>query len=109
MVTEDPTQQTRWFAADAIKNSDDKTPKDVIELSLTRLMQFGTMPLPVVQQVLAALTQVDPRKEDRYHTRIIHYLIQLAYGDGYAGTPLPALAKKSVFPLTGSELIACSY
>lgn len=66
---------------------DDKSSTDRALTALTRLMLFGHVTVATVPPILAALG-VEP-KEEKLINRMVHYLAQLALGDGGAGTPLP--------------------
>ena len=47
-----------------------------------------------LQPILNAVKAAGARKEDRITGRFIYYLVQLALGDGAAGTPLPIPVSK---------------
>lgn len=64
--------------------------KEAVERQLARLMQYGALSLSTVEPLLKSLA-VEPGKEgaeDKAITRLLFYLVQLALGDGFAGTPL---------------------
>ena len=75
-------------------SSSDGSKEVSLDKCLTKLMQYGTVPLSAVPAVLEALRSGEAAakeqgKEDRMVTRVLYYLVQLCMGDGCAGTPVP--------------------
>ena len=60
-----------------------------VDRLLARLLQHGHITIASVQPILGALKTAEAHKESKSLVRLIYFLVQLALGDGTAGTPLP--------------------
>lgn len=77
-------------SAASVPPTEDASSKDVITKVLPRLTLFGALPPSILPILLSVRALVDvPKSPDRKVLRLIHYLIQLACGDGSAGTIVP--------------------
>jgi hypothetical protein len=77
-------------------NAQDEKAKEGIERQLVRLIQHGLLAVSTVEPLIKAI-QLQPgrdSKEDKQAVRVGFYLLQLAFGDGSAGTPLPVSSPK---------------
>lgn len=83
----------------SVKSNDDKAvAKDVIERQVARLLQFGSITIKTVKPLLQALQQNNSKDaDDRSLVRVLFYLVQLALGDGSAGTPMPVPPSKGAW------------
>jgi hypothetical protein len=79
----------------ALHAQDEKT-KEGTERQLVRLMQHGVFTIGTVEPLIRAIQAVSGKesKEDKQSVRAGFYLLQLAFGDGSAGTPLPVSSQK---------------
>lgn len=78
------------FAAAALNSSDAKEAKEVFTKVLSRLALFGALPPSILPALVSVRMKVDlPKTADRKLLRIVNYLIQLAAGEGSAGTVVP--------------------
>jgi hypothetical protein len=74
-------------AADAVTSEEGK---DAVAKVLPRFAFFGALPPSVLPVLLGVRKRLDVHKNvDRKLLRLTYYLIQLACGDGSAGTPMP--------------------
>lgn len=77
-------------AAAALNSSDIKEAKDVFMKALNRMALFGAMPPSILPALVSVRTKVDlPKTADRKLLRLVNYMIQLAAGEGSAGTVVP--------------------
>lgn len=84
-------------AAAAVTSEDGA--KEAIAKVLPRLVLFGALPPSIVPVLLSIRKALDVQKHvDKKLLRLTYYLIQLACGDGSAGTTMP------FSPLTGGAV-----
>jgi hypothetical protein len=77
-------------AAAGLNSSDSKEAKEVFTKVLSRMALFGALPPAILPALVSVRTKVDlPKTADRKLLRIVNYLIQLAAGEGSAGTVVP--------------------
>lgn len=77
-------------AAAGLNSSDSKEAKEVFTKVLSRMALFGALPPSILPALVSVRTKVDlPKTADRKLLRIVNYLIQLAAGEGSAGTVVP--------------------
>lgn len=79
-------------------NAQDEKAKEGVERQLARLIQHGILTINTVEPLISALQSQPGKesKEDKQSIRAGFYLLQLAFGDGSAGTPLPVPSLKGV-------------
>lgn len=76
-------------AAEAL-NSTDGSSKELIAKVLIRMTLFGSLPPSILPMLVSVRVKVDlPKTADRKLLRVVNYLIQLAAGEGSAGTVVP--------------------
>lgn len=76
-------------AAEAL-NSSDGSAQEVVAKVLTRITLFGSLPPSILPMLVSVRVKVDlPKTADRKLLRVVNYLIQLASGEGSAGTVVP--------------------
>jgi hypothetical protein len=75
---------------DALNTSDPKEAREVLTKVVSRLTLFGGLPPSILPMLVSVRTRVDlPKTADRKLLRVVTYLIQLASGEGAAGTAVP--------------------
>lgn len=80
---------TQQPAASAV-DSADGSGKEVISKVMVRMTLFGALPPSILPMLLSVRVKVDlPKTADRKLLRVVNYLIQLAAGEGSAGTVVP--------------------
>jgi hypothetical protein len=58
--------------------------------ALNRMALFGAMPPSILPALVSVRTKVDlPKTADRKLLRLVNYMIQIAAGEGSAGTVVP--------------------
>lgn len=88
--------------AASAKTNQDGNAKDVISKVVPRMALFGALPPSILPHLVAIRDIVDaPKNPDKKLLRVVQYLIQLACGEGSAGTPVP------FSPLTGRAAVCC--
>lgn len=76
--------------AAGLNSSDSKEAKEVFTKVLSRMALFEALPPSILPALVSVRTKVDlPKTADRKLLRIVNYLVQLAAGEGSAGTVVP--------------------
>ena len=78
------------LAVASVKPGDAASSTEVVGKVVPRLTLYGALPPSILPVLLSIRTLLDlPKTGDRKLLRIVNYLIQLACGDGSAGTVVP--------------------
>eukprot|EP00878_Enallax_costatus_P001838 GHUV01001996.1.p1 GENE.GHUV01001996.1~~GHUV01001996.1.p1 ORF type:complete len:1153 (+),score=396.09 GHUV01001996.1:337-3795(+) len=71
-------------------NSTDGSAREIMAKVLNRMTLFGSLPPSILPMLVSVRVKVDlPKTADRKLLRVVNYLIQLAAGEGSAGTVVP--------------------
>ncbi|KAF6252279.1 hypothetical protein COO60DRAFT_1704362 [Scenedesmus sp. NREL 46B-D3] len=86
-------------------NATDGSGREVISKVLVRLTLFGSLPPSILPMLVSVRLKVDlPKTADRKLLRVVNYLVQLAAGEGSAGTVVPfSTLSGQVLPPTATD------
>ncbi|WIA41108.1 hypothetical protein OEZ86_004737 [Tetradesmus obliquus] len=86
-------------------NAADGSGREVISKIMVRLTLFGGLPPSILPLLVSVRLKVDlPKTADRKLLRVVNYLVQLAAGEGSAGTVVPfSTLSGQVLPPTATD------
>eukprot|EP00882_Tetradesmus_deserticola_P018649 GHRQ01020029.1.p1 GENE.GHRQ01020029.1~~GHRQ01020029.1.p1 ORF type:complete len:407 (+),score=161.44 GHRQ01020029.1:535-1755(+) len=86
-------------------NAADGSGREVMSKVMVRLTLFGSMPPSILPMLVSVRLKVDlPKTADRKLLRVVNYLVQLAAGEGSAGTVVPfSTLSGQVLPATATD------